>query len=656
MAVRALPFLLIASLPSVSLGQPPSPPASPEEPPGTGVIVGQVIDPGTGRGVPGAIVTISAGVAGPSQLPPPSSTPLPQSMTTADGRFLFRDLRAGRYTINSTKSGYLTGSYGARRPGGGSAPIELEDGEHVTDIVVPVWKWGAITGTVVDEAAEPVVGLEVRALRRSIVSGRRQFVMGASATTDDRGTYRIAGLSPGDYVVAVVVAQTWYPSEVAETYRDAMNANDPNRNALMSAFMESGGFPPFPGSPTTLQIGSSVHSLRGPTPPQAADEARLFVYPTTFFPAARAIGEATVIPLRSGEERSGIDFDLKPIRTTRVSGSVIGPDGPAAHVALRLESGGDDVSQPEPDASTVTNAAGAFTFAAVTPGQYTLRVSRIPRGQPSGTPVTIVQSGSGMMISSVAGPAGPVSIPIPTDPTLWASMPVTVRQGPLSGLTINLQTGSRVRGRIEFEGTTERPDATAMQRIGIMFEPANGRMDFRSSPPARVEANGDFSTGGFIGGRYILRQPFAPGGWYLKEARYEGQDLSTTPINLEGKDLNGVTVVFTDRPTDLSGTVRSSQGAGDADATVLIFPVEEDAWQSAGSNTRRMRAVRASKTGSYKALGLPAGDYYVAAVPDEMVVDWQDPRVLGSLARDASRVSLDDGERKTQDLRTQSKR
>lgn len=75
-----------------------------------------------------------------------------------------------------------------------------------------------------------------------------------------------------------------------------------------------------------------------------------------------------------------------------------------------------------------------------------------------------------------------------------------------------------------------------------------------------------------------------------------------------------------------------------------------------GLNPRRMRSVRASKTGAYKALGLPAGEYYAAAVPDETATDWQDPRILTSLARDATRVRLDDGQRKTQDLRTQQKR
>jgi hypothetical protein len=36
-----------------------------------------------------------------------------------------------------------------------------------------------------------------------------------------------------------------------------------------------------------------------------------------------------------------------------------------------------------------------------------------------------------------------------------------------------------------------------------------------------------------------------------------------------------------------------------------------------------------------------------------MTADWQDPRVLATLARDATHVILADGERKTLDLRTQ---
>jgi Carboxypeptidase regulatory-like domain len=658
MIARGLPFILVIALTSAtSAGQLPSSPGTPDDTPGTGVIIGQVIDPGSGRGVPGVIVSIAGPPATPVLQNPsaPVPTPNPASLTTADGRFLFRDLRKGTYFITASKPGYLTGAHGARRPGGGSAPIDLDDGEHVTDAVVPVWKWGTLSGTVTDEAGEPVVGLEVRAYRRGIASGRRQFSAPVLGSTDDRGEYRISNLMPGEYVVAAVGMQSSLPMAVAETLRDTMQGPgpDPTRTSIMSAMFEAGARTPpmMPGMSNAVQVGSSLQTVTGPVPPPVTDEARVLTYPTTFHPAARTLREATVLTLRSGEDRTGIDFDLKPLRATRVSGTIVGPDGPGALIAVRLEPADGDIVI-EPEAVTMTDASGAFVFPSVPSGQYTLRASRVPRPTAAGGPMTIVQSG-GMTVSSVSGPA-PALPPASTDPTLWAAMPLAAGQTPLTGMTITMQTGSRVSGRIVFEGTADRPDAAQMQRLPILLEPEGGALNLRAVPPGRVDADGNFSTGGVPGGRYFVRSPVAPPNWHFKEARHESIDLADVAIALEGKDVSGVTIVFTDRPTELSGTIRSGQGTVDPDATVLVFPAEPERWQS--PNPRRMRSVRASKDGVFKTTGLPPGDYYAVAVPDESTVDWQDSRLLASFARDATRISLDDGEKRAQDLRTQQKR
>jgi Carboxypeptidase regulatory-like domain len=560
MFVRALPFFLVLTLTAgTDAGQLPSTSGTQsDEPPGTGVIVGQVIDPGSGRGVPGAIVSI----AGPPTTPvlqnpsAPLPTPNPASLTTADGRFLFRDLRKGTYFITASKPGYLAGAHGARRPGVSSAPIDLDDGEHVTDALVPVWKWGTLSGTVTDEAGEPVVGLEVRAYRRGIASGRRQFSASVLGSTDDRGEYRISNLMPGEYVVAAVGMQSSLPMAVAETLRDTMQGAgpDPTRTSILSAMFEAGARTPpmMPGMPNAVQVGSSLQTVTGPVPPPVTDEARVLTYPTTFHPATRTLREATVLTLRSGEDRTGIDFDLKPLRATRVSGTIVGPDGPGALIAVRLEPADGDIVI-EPEAVTMTDASGAFVFPSVPSGQYVLRASRVPRPTAAGGPMTIVQSG-GMTISSVGGPAPALPPPVSTDPTLWAAVPLAVGQTALTGMTITLQTGSRVSGRIVFEGTSDRPDSTQMQRIPILLEPEGGALNLRAVPPGRVDADGNFSTGGVPGGRYFVRPPVLPPNWHFKEARYESIDLADVAIALEGKDVSGVTIVFTDRPTELSGS------------------------------------------------------------------------------------------------------
>src|SRR5688500_15954420 len=102
--------LVLASAVAAASGQQTAPPSASEDT-SSGVIVGQVIDPGTGRGIPGAIVTISGSPG--AQPPAPGGAPprpQPSALSTADGRFLFRDLRKGSYHLNATRPGYLPGS------------------------------------------------------------------------------------------------------------------------------------------------------------------------------------------------------------------------------------------------------------------------------------------------------------------------------------------------------------------------------------------------------------------------------------------------------------------------------------------------------------------------------------------------------------------
>ena len=141
-----------------------SPPAGES---GRGLILGRVVDAATGRPIAGASVT--AGASGPPAIavtglaaPAP-----PSSMTNGEGYFLLRDLPKGSYPLSVIAPGYVQGSYGRRQPEGPSRVLVLEQDQRVTDVVIRLWKFGAISGTVVDESGEPGIGVTVQAVRRT---------------------------------------------------------------------------------------------------------------------------------------------------------------------------------------------------------------------------------------------------------------------------------------------------------------------------------------------------------------------------------------------------------------------------------------------------------------------------------------------------------
>jgi hypothetical protein len=331
----------------------------------------------------------------------------------------------------------------------------------------------------------------------------------------------------------------------------------------------------------------------------------------------------------------------------------MGPEGPAATVAVKLiPSEAQATSTDIEAASTLTDRNGQFTVLGVPPGQYVLRITKVPRPDPlSSSNMTIVSSGGGMVMGMSDPSAGPP--PIPTDPTLWAAQPLAVGRADVTSLTISLRTGLRVTGRVDFEGAKERPTAQMLGRLPVMIDPIEGRP---SGPgpnyTGRIDAaTSQFTTYGLPGGRYFVRVPGAPTGWTFKSAVYQGRDVSDVPLDLDSADATGVVITFTDQPTELSGIAQGVRG-GDPDATVIVFPSDNTTWLNTGLNPRRIRSTRTGPNGSYKLTGLPAGSYYVAAIPDESSGDWQDPKFLDMLTRSASQLTLDDGEKKTQNVRT----
>ena len=118
----------------------------------------------------------------------------------------------------ASRGGYIDAAYGQSRPAGYGQPIPIAPGQRITDVEIRMWRHAVITGTVLDEAGEPVIGIRVQAMGGGHVAGRRRYGAGASGTTDDRGVYRIAQLVPGDYLVAVPSKQTSIPTEVMDVF------------------------------------------------------------------------------------------------------------------------------------------------------------------------------------------------------------------------------------------------------------------------------------------------------------------------------------------------------------------------------------------------------------------------------------------------------
>jgi hypothetical protein len=156
-------------------------------PPITGTIKGRIV---ASDGQPLTNVNIMAQ----SLTGAPSAKP---TRPNAEGRFSFEDLTPGSYVLVATAPGYIDQSMSVGDPN--DWPRYLIG----SNVRVNMIKGGVITGLVIDAKGEPMVGVPVRATMMNLSSlSMLSFVTGGGvAETDDRGSYRIFGLLPGQYTV-----------------------------------------------------------------------------------------------------------------------------------------------------------------------------------------------------------------------------------------------------------------------------------------------------------------------------------------------------------------------------------------------------------------------------------------------------------------------
>jgi hypothetical protein len=614
--------------------------APPPQPSGSGVIAGRVVDAASNQGVADVAVTALL-----SKDVPPDGTfgGRHAILTDAEGRFVLRGLPAGRYQVSARRAGYLENRFGSDSPGGEGRPIVLTDDGRYVDAEIRIWKPATIAGTIRDEAGDPIIGLEVRALKRTLTAGRWRFGEYYSnikydARTDDRGAYRISDLTPGEYIVVVPLTSAVAPASlVAEL--ETLRA-DPASRAEYTAASQSltgSGVPMFgPGTGRAVVIGSHIQTLSHPglASVVTANGGPLLVYQTQFYPG---VGESTLaqtIVVNSGEERTGLDFSMRPVRTAAVSGMVTGPAGPMPGLVLRLfQTDGAHVLAETEVATTVSDAKGAFTFLGVPAGQYVARVWHIPRPAPTrtivGSTTRIEQSGVSM------------------EPTLWADVPVSVGDVDVTNVQVSLGPGVRATGRVVFAGTA--PTAAQRNAISIVFDLADGRRYPRVGDE-RVSLMGDtFVSPELLPGKYLVRTT-GTRALTLQSVVVGDRDTTEVPLVVSDREIPPITITLNDGPgASLSGTVRAGLSPT-ADAVVFLFPVDRALWLDYGYRPARLRHAVVAGAGDYSIESIPPGEYFVVALADNREPDWRAPEFLDAFARVASRVTIGEGEAKTLDL------
>jgi carboxypeptidase family protein len=251
------------------------------------------------------------------------------AVSDEEGRFAFQSVEPGGYLLTASRNGFLHQSYGARKPGVTGTRLTVLAGQSVTGLTFKLTPQGVLGGKVQDEDGDPMERVNVTALRWGFVRGRRQLTAVAGESTNDKGEFRLAALTPGKY----------YLSASPEGY------------------------------------DNSVQHV--PTSAGKPEES----YVTVFYPGAADASAATAIDVSPGAEVSGITLQLRKSRVYRIRGKVsptagerglrvfLTPRDSSLITTVRSGSGSAMVKEPE----------GEFELQNVLPGSYFVVAGRANR-------------------------------------------------------------------------------------------------------------------------------------------------------------------------------------------------------------------------------------------------------------------------------------
>jgi hypothetical protein len=594
---------------------------APVQPAGTAMIAGTVVGADASAApLRKVVVSLSGG-----------GFPATQEAVTDDaGHFVFSNLPAGTYTLTASRASFVRVSYGEKRPGGSGVPIAVTEGQRLTTLTLKMLHGSAITGSLRTASGHVVpnlanISVEIKEVQTLGGDRRISSVPNAtsSVSTDDRGVYRAYGLPPGDYVVAAIIAplavRPMTPAEI-QWGQQAIQQGSASLGASMPSAQGSG-------------------VLAGPPP----DAARSSLYASVYYPGTAELASAGLITLGAGEERSGVDFPLPLVHTARIEGTVVDPSGRAVRAQVSV------MPAPTPQAAlfawssmvVMTMPDGGFMLTGIPPGNYVLFTRS---AAPNAGPVT---------------PGAPAANPasVAATPSMWATESVSVSGEDISNVTLRLQPGMTLSGKVVFAGTLAPPADLTRGRAVASPVPTPGAGNTAPTfggESVTLNADGTFVITGLAPNMYRLSitMPGTPPArgpyWTLKSIIAGNRDVIDLPIEIKPhEDVSGAAVTFTDGVTDLAGTVIDPAGRPTSQYPIVVFPIARASWPG----SRFIKQARPASDGTFDIRGLPPGSYYLSAVTDLDGADLTDMAFLDQLAAASIKVTLGDGETKRQDVK-----
>lgn len=597
--------------------QPPPQPLAP----GTATVDGIVTVMGTNDPVPGATVEMRKTECGRTG---------GEAMTTTagpDGKFSFKQVRAGSWCIGAAKTGgaLAPAEYRMRGYKGRGVAVAIADNQQIQDIRLMMPQTGSISGRVLDSDGEPMGHARVQAMEAFYQDGQKRLYTLNVVQTNDLGEFSLFWLPPGEYYVAAVpedplrqnVAFSVAPPGIGGHRSDAMPPLVTRKN------LADGGF--------TEDVYRPVYYGGGPDPQRAQ---KIDVRP--------ASSNVIELSFAGAQTRS---FHIRGRAMNGVTGQ------PAEGAQIRLIPREWTATAVVPFASV--DKAGNFDIKGVAPGSYAVYAAASTRDPNAPNPATL-QGLNPAQIQQLQSQGVNLGGSIP----IGVRLPIEMGNQNLENVALNLLPGGALNGEFIFEGSLSS-DLTPQQKSSF-------RVNLLREPEIPGAALGGASTGGiaantpdtsfrlqsiFPGDFRVLVSPFINTfSWtppalpeplqnvFVKSIRMGSADVLNDGLQLSTHNPDQRLQIVLAAGGKLDGSVLNERNEAMANVKVAVIP--DFAYRKRGD---LYRSAVTDAAGKFKIQGIPAGDYRVLAWEEIGDGAWQDPEVLRGVEARGKTVRIAEG-------------
>jgi protocatechuate 3,4-dioxygenase beta subunit len=582
-------------------------------------------------------------------------------VTTTDdrGQYRFGGLPPGRYAVTATNA-LDPGSVATLvlRPGDELSEVDFRSqpppNSALTDSPQPpeTRLLATIRGRVLSSAGRPI--------REAVVNLTGPMVPRA-ALTDAQGRFTFSGLMPGDYVVSagradfpgrpgqensfestsriavtraarvdgvtlvlsrglavtgIIVDRAGEPLQGVPVVALQLNTNGDEKHATPAGVVQGGARQTDDrGRYRVLGLQAGKYIIAA-----LADAASLGVGTSTpqpvpiYYPGSSSTAYAVSVTV-TAKDVEGIDFALGDVPTARVTGMAFDSSGAPLVGTITLtvsQRSGHIVPAPR---TTQPNPDGTFTFVNVAPGDYVLQANRLEASRSQGR-----ENGSN-----------------PPQAVEFDAHFVSVGDEDAEPVRLRTARGTVMEGRVAVDSSQQRDPSDRMQIEGRSVDPDFSPMRTNDAAKSRVD-RGRFRIEGLFGVRRFVLSGM-PAGWYLKSLTINGADATDQAIDFGVGAASTVVaeMVISPRSSTIAGRVTARTKDVPA-SSVVVFPQNRANWVE---GSRFIKVVQTSRDGSFRAVSLPPGNYYVAAAPTLNASTL--PGALARMLPRAAKVTLNDG-------------